>query len=97
VRENAFHTETYQNLLCQVKVSGTISGKAFFYVRLYSGEDHLFESRAWLTEGKTHSFRVDLSSWKYRRRITRVMLLIQPAGGGWKEGASARFASIGLG
>lgn len=70
-----------------LKVNGAAASKVQVKLRFFSG-DHILESYGTIRAGREVRLGVSLEKWQYRNRVTKIQILIAPAAGGWKTGAS---------
>ncbi len=69
-----------------LKVSGSSNAKAVVKLRFYSGKK-ILESSAVIPANRKVKLSVSLQNWKYRSAVTKIQVLLAPAGGTWKKGA----------
>ena len=65
------------------------------YLRLWSGSNRYFDAQTQVSCGVQNYLIANLKQWKARNNITRVEILIRPAGGGWTSSSAAQIFSLG--
>lgn len=69
-----------------LKVKGYTGSKVWLKLRFYSGKN-ILESTGLIDTGRNIAIGVNLSDWKYKKSITKIKILLSPAGGKWKNNA----------
>ena len=96
-RRGVIRGKKYKKFGFGIRVSGSLSGSAIVYLRLWSGTRKYLDASAKIHCGVDNYLSVSLSKWKARKKITRVEILIRPNKTGWKKNTSARIFSVGIG
>lgn len=79
-----------------IQVNGSTNRVCRVTVRLWSGSKRYLEAKRKITCGAQYMLCVNLKKWKFRKKITRVEILITPAGGSWTGNANAGIYSLGI-
>lgn len=67
-------------------VNGPSNGLAAVKLRFFSGKKILESSRI-IPTGRPVKLSVSLAEWPYRKSVSKIQVLLAPAGGNWKSGA----------
>ncbi len=70
-----------------LQVSGSTAPQVKVKLRFYS-DKRILESEAVIPANRPVSLGVSLAKWKYRKKVTKIQVLIAPAGGTWNTGAA---------
>ena len=95
IRVGRINCKKNQKIGFGINVSGSQNGSALVYLRLWSGEKRYFDASATIRCQTQNYLYADLKKWSSRSKITRVEILIRPAGAGWVSGTKAEIYSFG--
>lgn len=95
VRAGRINCKKNQKFGFGILVNGSLNGSATVYLRLWSGNKNYFDASAVVACGIRNNLYANLKKWTKRNKITKVEILIRPAGAGWVNGSSAQIYSIG--
>ena len=95
IRTGTINCNTRKKLGFGIMASGFNSGKAYVTLRLWSGTKRYYEAKGVIGCGAWNTLYVNLKSWKYRKKITRVDIVVGTEGGGWSSGASVAVRQLG--
>lgn len=68
-------------------VKGSTGSKVWAKLRFYSGKN-ILESTGLIDTGRSVAIGVNLSNWAYKNKVTKIQVLLAPAGGKWKSNAA---------
>jgi len=80
-----------------IRVNGALNGKCRVTVRLWAGKKRFYEAKKVIPCKTSVGLYVNLKKWKYRKKISRIDILISPAGSRWAKDANAAIYAIGTG
>ena len=95
IRTGRINCKTRKRLGFSILANGLNTGKAYVTLRLWSGAKRYFEGIRTISCGQWHHLYVNLKKWAYRKKITRVDIVVSSEGGGWAGDASISIRSIG--
>ena len=70
-----------------LRVNGSKASKVFVRIRFYSGK-RIFECSRTIPSERDVKLKVSLKKWKYRAKVTRIRIQVEPVKGGWNTGAA---------
>ena len=76
-----------------VKVDGAASGKAYLKIRFYSGKK-IFECERKISTGTVVHLKTSLKNWSGKNKITKIMIMAAPYGGGWYSTAAMTISNV---
>ena len=76
-----------------LKADGSSSSKVILKVRIFSGKK-IFESEKTIASDRAYRFALSLKGWSGRSKISKIQVLLAPAGGTWKSNAALTLSSI---
>jgi hypothetical protein len=76
-----------------LKAEGSSSSKVILKVRIFSGKK-IFESEKTIASDRAYRFALSLKGWSGRSKISKMQVLLAPAGGTWKSNAALTLSSI---
>ena len=88
IRSGRINCQTRKKLGFGILVSGINTGNAYVTLRLWSGSKRYFEAKKVIGCGTWVTLYVNLKKWNYRKKITRVDIVVSSEGGGWSDGAA---------
>ena len=95
IRGGKINCNTRKKLGFSINASGIKKGKAYVTLRLWSGTKKYYEARRVITCGTWVNLYANLKKWKYRKKITRVDIVVSSEGEGWSDGASVSVRRLG--
>ncbi len=96
IRDGVINCKKLKKLGFGITVNGAQSGTANVYLRLWSNSSRYYDCSRTVACGVGNALFVNLKKWKYRKKITRVEILIRPTSGGWNEGAHVNIFNLGI-
>ncbi len=96
IRDGVINCKKRKKFGFGIVVNGAQSGSATIYLRLWSGTKKYLDCSCVVPCGAQNALCVNLKKWKYRKKITRVEILIRPTSGGWNAGSYAQIHNIGI-
>ena len=96
IRDGRINCRKLSKIGFGIYINNSLSGSAAVYLRLWSGANRYFDAQAQVQCGVRNYVFANLKQWKARNQITRVEILIRPAGGGWKSDSAAQIFSFGI-
>ena len=95
VRDGRINCRIRSRIGFGIYINNSLSGSAMVYLRLWSGSNRYFDAQTQVSCGVQNYLIANLKQWKARNNITRVEILIRPAGGGWTSSSAAQIFSLG--
>lgn len=95
IRGGKINCKSRKKLGFSINASGIKNGKAYVTLRLWSGAKKYYEARRVITCGTWVNLYANLKKWKYRKKITRVDIVVSSEGEGWSDGASVSVRRLG--
>ena len=86
----------YPHLTLTVRKGKFTSGETQLLVRVFSGNQNVFETSGAVFSKKTQRIRIDLSQWSGKNHITGIEILVKRESGNWKGKAGAVIEKIGF-
>lgn len=81
-------------LMCRLQVTGSRSAKVHVRIRAFSG-NQIFEAARVLRSGKEYTLYANLSKWSYKKKVTKIQVLVKPYGSkGWENGGKIVIKSL---